>query len=143
MKITDFINVAKEYANLSKDPNKKVAALIFGPGMEVRAQGWNGFPRKIQDDSYRYSDKETKLKFIVHAEANAIANAARSGVSTEGCSMLVVGSYPCNDCAKLIIQSGIKEIYVPYPDENSSWSELFTVAKLLFKEAGIEEHWFT
>ncbi|MBU0593329.1 MAG: CMP deaminase [Gammaproteobacteria bacterium] len=132
-----FIAIANQVAQLSKDPSTKVGALIFGPGMEVRAQGWNGFPRGVIDSEERLNDRPTKYQFVVHAEANAIANAARSGVAIEGCSLLVTALHPCNDCAKLLIQSGIKKVYAPLPADDERWADSFEVAATMFREAGV------
>lgn len=133
-----FVNIAAAVAAMSKDPSTKVGALILGPGMEIRASGWNGFPRGVMDSEERLNDRPTKYQFTVHAEANAIANAARAGVSVEGCSLLVTALHPCNDCAKLIIQSGIKKVYAPTPDANERWLESAGVAATMFREAEVE-----
>lgn len=132
-----FANIAREIAQLSKDPSTKVAAIILGPGMEIRATGWNGFPRGVADTEERLNDRPTKYQFVAHAEANAIANAARSGVSTDGCTLLVTALHPCNDCAKLIIQSGIKKVYAPLPEIDGRWADSFEIASTMFREAGV------
>jgi len=110
--------------------------------MEIRATGWNGFPRGVNDTEERLNDRPTKYKFITHAEANAIANAARSGVALEGCSLLVTALHPCNDCAKLLIQSGIKKVYAPLPEIDGRWADSFEVAATMFREAGVEVEFY-
>lgn len=142
MNILKFIPLVQELALLSKDPSTKVGCAIFGPGMEIRATGWNGFPRGVNDTEERLNDRPTKYKFITHAEANAIANAARSGVALEGCSLLVTALHPCNDCAKLLIQSGIKKVYAPLPEIDGRWADSFEVAATMFREAGVEVEFY-
>lgn len=132
-----FVRVARALASLSKDPSTKVGAVIVGPDLEIRAVGYNGFPRGVVDDPDRYADRDLKYDYIVHAEANAIANAARAGTSTLGCSLVVTSLYPCGDCAKVIIQAGIKKIYAPKP-HTGNWADSMTVAEQMFQEAGVE-----
>lgn len=132
-----FVGIARAVSQMSKDPSTKVGALIIGPGMEIRATGWNGFPRGVEDTKERLDDRPTKYKFVVHAEANAIANAARSGVSTFGCDLLVTALHPCCDCAKLIIQAGITKVYAPLPADDERWADSFEIAATMFREANV------
>jgi dCMP deaminase len=132
-----FVGVARELALLSKDPSTRVGAVIVGPGNEIRASGWNGFPRGVRDLPERYDDRPTKYKFIAHAEANAIANAARAGTPTDGCSLVVTALHPCNECTKMIIGAGIRRIYAPMPDMEGRWASEFEVAARMLQEAGI------
>jgi dCMP deaminase len=137
-----FIGVVHELAKLSKDPSTKVACLIFGPNMEIRSTGWNGFPRKVSDTPERLNDRQVKYSLVAHAELNAVANAARSGVSTDGCELLVSALHPCNECAKAIIQAGIRKVYAPLPDNDGRWATNFEIAALLFSEAGVEVEFY-
>lgn len=132
-----FVGIARAVSQMSKDPSTKVGALIIGPGMEIRATGWNGFPRGVEDTQERLNDRPTKYQYVVHAEANAIANAARSGVALEGCTLLVTALHPCNDCAKLLIQAGITRVYAPLPADDERWADSFEVAATMFREAGV------
>ena len=137
-----FIGVAQQIAALSKDPSTKVGALIIGPANEIRATGWNGFPRGVIDATQRWHDKPTKYLFVTHAEQNAVCNAARAGVSTEGCSLLVTALHPCNECAKMIVQAGITKVYAPLPDDEGRWAASFEVAAQIFSEAGVEVEFY-
>lgn len=132
-----FVGIAHAVSQMSKDPSTKVGALIIAPGMEIRATGWNGFPRGVEDTQERLNDRPTKYLYVAHAEANAITNAARSGVSTDGCSLLVTALHPCNDCAKLVIQAGIKKVYAPLPEIDGRWADSFEIAATMFREAGV------
>jgi len=137
-----FTDVAHAVARMSKDPSTKVGALIVGPAHEVRAFGWNGFPRGVADTEARLNDRPTKYLFTAHAELNAIANAARSGASTAGCSLLVTALHPCNDCAKAIIQAGITAVYSPLPEIDGRWANSFEVAATMFREAGVRVEFY-
>lgn len=133
-----FMEVAKTYAQLSKDNRTKVGALILGPNEEVRASGWNGFPRGINDFMEERQEAPEKYFWFEHAERNAIYNAARVGTALEGCIIFTL-LFPCADCSRAIIQSGIKEVVTYEPDwENPRWKESFLRSKQLFKEAKIK-----
>ncbi|KAH8380579.1 hypothetical protein KR009_011552, partial [Drosophila setifemur] len=105
-------------AKRSKDPNTQVGACIVDADKRIVAIGYNGFPRNCSDDEfpwskskkkrYDYNWMEDKNMYVVHAEANAILNS--NGASLRG-TRLYTTLFPCNECAKLIIQSGISEIY--------------------------------
>ena len=137
MNLAKYLPEAVTASSHSKDPRTKVGAAIVDHRGVVRATGWNGFPRGVNDDPARYADREIKLKLVVHAEANAIANAAAVGVPLEGCG-LVVTKFPCHECAKLIIQSGIKKVTAPAPDDDSLWAGSAVIASQMFQEAGVE-----
>ncbi len=79
-------------ARMSKDPRTQVGAIIVGPDREQRADGFNGFPRGIADTPERLNDRDIKMRLIVHAERNAICNAARIGVSIQGCTLYLAAT---------------------------------------------------
>lgn len=124
-----FIHLAKHIAQWSKDPSTKVGAVIVDDKKRIVGMGYNGFPRGIDDSPDRYNDKPTKYSMVVHAETNAILNAVKS---VEGCTLYVWPLYPCNECAKIIIQAGIKNII-----STNNRIEEYHVSKKLFDEAGI------
>ena len=107
-----YMAMAKEVAQWSKDPNTKVGAVAVGEKGQILSQGYNGFPRGIKDSPQRLNDRQTKYEFVVHAEMNVIYNATYSGVSLDGAKLYVYGLPVCSECAKGIIQVGIKEVYV-------------------------------
>ena len=104
-----FMGVALLAAKRSKDPNTQVGACIVDKNNVILTTGYNGFPQGCSDDVFPWEREGeiTKYPFVVHAELNAILNA--SGKSLRG-STLYVDLFPCNECAKAIIQSGISEI---------------------------------
>jgi dCMP deaminase len=143
-----FLHLAKECARMSKDPSTKVGAVIAGPDREIRSTGFNGLPRGIADTEYRLTNRDLKLKLVVHAEMNAILNAARFGAPLKGCTLYLAasddtgevwGGPPCSRCVVEIIQAGISGI-ISYPKKTvpSRWHEDLMLAAELLKEAGIK-----
>ena len=105
-----FMGVAMLAACRSKDPNTQVGACIVSPDNVIISTGYNGLPNGCSDDEYPWDreGEETKYPFVVHAELNAILNSG--GRRLDG-ARLYVALFPCNECAKAIIQSGIREVY--------------------------------
>ena len=118
MKRTDYISwdeyfmgVALLSAQRSKDPSTQVGACIVNPDNKIVGVGYNGFPSGCDDDELPWAREgsylETKYPYVCHAELNAILNSISRDL--KGCS-IYVALFPCNECAKAIIQAGIKEI---------------------------------
>lgn len=119
---TYFMGIAQLSSKRSKDPKTQVGACIVSPENKIVGIGYNGFPKGISDDVFPWKDQgdflETKYPYVVHAEANAILNASQN---LKDCKLFVT-LFPCNECTKLIIQSGIKElIYVSNKDEGKDF----------------------
>lgn len=132
-----FIALTREIAEWSKDPSTKVGAIIVGDKGQIVSQGYNGFPRGFNDSNERYFTRSMKYKYIIHAEANAIYNALYNGASVEGCTIYVHGLPPCLECAKAIVQSGIKRVVTDSkPDER--WAQSNQDALDIFNEANVE-----
>ena len=134
-----YLQLAKDIAQWSKDPNTQVGAVAVGDKGQILSQGYNGFPRGILDTSDRLNDRETKYKYVVHAEMNVIYNATYSGVSLDGAKLYVYGLPICSECAKGIIQVGIKEIIVSGECLNlrPHWKESWEQSVEMFAEAGV------
>ena len=133
--------VADAMASLSKDPSTQVGAIVVDDDANILTTGYNGFPRGVKDHDYRYKDRDEKLKFVSHAEANAIAQAARLGAKLHGSTMILTSLYPCSNCAKLIIQAGIKKVYAPKmsrQERNFHWFQEAKISETMFNEAGVE-----
>ena len=140
-KLTKYMGIADAVAKLSKDSSTKVGALIVGASNEVRSMGYNGSPRGCSADEGLdgRTVRPEKYFWFSHAEANAITNAARVGTPLEG-SSIVVTHFPCMDCARLIVQSGIKHV-VTYEVDHAfydRWKEHIVRAEKLFDECGVE-----
>ncbi len=104
-----FMGVAKLAACRSKDPSTQVGACIVSPDDIIISTGYNGMPKGCSDDEFPWNrdGEENKYAYVVHAELNAILNA--NGRDLRG-SRVYVALFPCNECAKAIIQSGVKEV---------------------------------
>jgi len=132
-----FIRIAEEVRLWSKDPGTKVGCVLVNE-RRILSTGYNGFPQTISDDLERYIDRDYKLSVTVHAEANAILNAAKNGTKVEG-STLYVSFPPCSQCASAIIQAGVAKVVCPNPDTAPErWRKNFISANKLFYEAGVK-----
>lgn len=135
-----YLEVTRQIAQWSKDPRTKVGAVLVGNKGQIISQGYNGFPRKIEDTEERLHDRTLKRKFVIHAEMNAIYNAIFNGSSTEGATIYVTGLPCCHECAKGIIQTGITRVVMDsHPDESPEpWDESGKLALEMFREADVE-----
>ncbi|SMC91118.1 deoxycytidylate deaminase [Primorskyibacter flagellatus] len=136
---TRFVALAREMASWSEDRDRHVGAVIVGQGHEVRASGYNGLPRGVSAAEDARFDRASGEKFhwVEHAERNAIYNAARSGAALEGCTIYVT-RFPCADCARAIIQSGIACVVSPArPENDGALDHSFEVSEVMLAEAGI------
>ena len=130
-----FMQIATAVAVKSKDPYTKVGAVIVDEDHTVRVTGFNGPPRGVRDSPERLQKPE-KYSWVSHAEMNCIAQAARVGVSTKDCT-LVVTHAPCSMCARLIVQAGIKRVIVGAGETSMPQEELDVAAKM-FEEADVQ-----
>ena len=131
-----FMGLAHLSAYRSKDPSTQVGAVIVDGNHKVVSIGYNGFPRGCSDDEFPWDREgdmlDTKYAFVVHAELNAILNASRD---VGGCT-IYVSLFPCNECAKAIIQSGIKKIV--YECDKYANTPGVIASKRMLKAAGVE-----
>lgn len=131
-----FLRIAHEVATWSKDPGTCVGAVLV-KDKRIIATGYNGFPQFIEDGPERYADRDIKLAYTVHAEVNAILNAARNGSKTNGSTLYVTFS-PCVSCATGLIQAGISRVICPdLRFAPTRWAESFGMGQSLLLEAGI------
>ncbi len=133
-----YLSLAKKVSTWSKDPSTQVGAVTVGRKKEVLSQGFNGFPRGIHDTDERYHDREIKYKFVVHAEMNAIYNATYSGTSLDKATLYVYGLPICSECAKGIIQVGIKRVVIENSKELDNWNQSVRLSQEMFNETGIK-----
>jgi len=134
-----YLALASHIAQWSKDPSTKIGAVAIGDKGQVLAQGYNGFPRGISDDESTYNNKITKYQHVVHAEMNCIYNATYNGTSLDGATLYIHGLPVCSECAKGIIQVGIKRVVTNEIDDNMAqrWVESTQLTKNMFEEVGI------
>ena len=132
-----FMGIAELSARRSKDPSTQVGACIVNDDNKIMSVGYNGMPKACSDDEFPWEREggqlETKYFFVCHAELNAILN--YRGGSLEG-SRLYATLFPCNECAKAIIQAGIKEII--YACDKYADSASVVASKMMFKAAGVK-----
>lgn len=133
-----YLKIAADIAEWSKDPDRKVGAIIVGLKGQIVSQGFNGFPRGFDDSLERFKNKIQKRKYIIHAEANAIFNALYSGVSVENCTVYIHGLPPCAECAKALVQSGISRVVTDSKPISKNWQQSNEDALDIFKEADVE-----
>ena len=132
-----YLNLAKEISTWSKDPSKKIGAVAVGTKGQVLSQGFNGFPRGIKDSDKRLNVREEKYRYVVHGEMNCIYNACHNGVSLDGATLYVYGLPVCSECAKGVIQVGIKKVIMQYDEIVPQWEESYRTTEEMFKEAGV------
>ena len=131
-----FIKIANEVATWSKDPGTKVGAVLVDD-RRIIATGYNGFPQNIEDTIQRYQNRDIKLAYTVHAEVNAILNAAANGAQTKN-STLYVTFPPCVSCATSVVQAGVSMVVCPcLSTAPERWRESFQLGQDLLKEAGV------
>ena len=137
-----FLRLAAEVSSWSKDPSTRVGAAVVDDERQILSYGYNGFPRSISDN-YRLNDREQKLKLIVHAEANCIYNAADKGISLRGGTIYVHGLLVCSECAKALVQIGIKQVVTGYPRHiKDEWRESYKTSSAMFDEAMINTRFY-
>ena len=129
-----FMGVALLAAMRSKDPSTQVGCCIVDEEKRILSTGYNGFPTGCSDDEFPWdrTGEETKYPFVVHAELNAILNA--HGKNLVG-ARLYVALFPCNECAKAIIQSGIREVI--YLSDKYADTPSTQASKRMLKSAGV------
>ena len=132
-----FMGVAMLSAYRSKDPNTRVGACIVNKNNRIMSMGYNGFPMGCSDDEFPWeregNDYDTKYPYVCHAELNAILNAR--GANLENCR-IYVALFPCNECAKAIIQCGISEVVYLSDKYNGTPGNL--ASKRMFDASGVK-----
>ena len=136
-----FLGMARHVSSKSRDPSTKCGCVLVSPGNEVKSCGFNGLPRGVSQTRQNVK-RDVKYRLIVHAESNAVLNAARLGLSTMGCTAFVTGP-PCISCSADLIQAGI--VRVVYPEDHNmahrmvtgKWADECQVARQLLFEAKV------
>jgi len=137
-----YLDLAKYYSRASKDPSTKVGAILVDINNRVAGLGYNGFPPGVEDTEERYNNRELKYKLVTHAEVNACID---SGTRARGGTLYVYPSFAlppiCNECCKVAIASGVREIVGFVADANDEravrWKDSIAIAKMMCDEAGI------
>lgn len=131
-----FMGVALLSARRSKDPSTQVGACIVNDKNKIVGAGYNGLPMGCDDDEFPWEKQgeflETKYPYICHAELNAILN--NIGMDLRGCK-IYTALFPCNECAKAIIQSGITEVI--YLSDKYEGTAVFKASRIMLDKAGV------
>lgn len=132
-----FMGIAVLSGERSKDPNSQVGACIVSPDNKILSIGYNGFPTGCSDDEIPWDREgdfvDTKYPYVCHSELNAILNYTGSTLKQ---SRIYVTLFPCNECAKAIIQSGIKEVI--YMSDKYKDTDSVKVSKKMLDMAGVK-----
>ena len=124
----------------SKDQSTQIGAVVVGEGNNVLSTGYNSFPRGLDDSLQERQERPEKYFWMEHAERNAIYNAALEGVSLKNSTIYLTSGLPCMDCARGIVNSGIKTVYckeVCTTKNKEKWVESQSKAKQLLNECGV------
>lgn len=141
-----FMDIATVVASKSKDKTKVGCVLVSPTNKQILSTGFNGFCRDVADTPERYADREVKMDYVVHAEANAICFAAFSGMRTDGCYAFITLP-PCHSCAKLLKQAGVTNVFymedrseAPTQEIKDDWRKKQQLSLDILREARIDTY---
>jgi len=141
-----FLNIAEAIKLKSKDKSTQIGAVIVGKDNEILSTGYNSFPRGLDDSIEERQERPEKYFWFEHAERNAIFNAARIGVSLKNSTIYITSGIPCIDCARGIVNSGIKTVWCKYTcttKNKEKWEESQKRSLQLFDECGIQVFFYS
>lgn len=136
-----FLGIAEQIKLKSKDESTQIGAVVVGEGRNILSTGYNSFPRGLDDSLQERQERPEKYFWIEHAERNAIYNAALEGVSLKNSTIYLTSGLPCMDCARGIVNSGIKIVWckrVCTTKNKEKWEESQSKSLQLLKECGID-----
>jgi dCMP deaminase len=137
-----FLRIAEEVRTWSRDPGTKVGCVLVSD-KRILSVGFNGFPRNLSDSLELYEDRDYKLAVTVHAEANAIMNAAKNGAKTQSCTAYVTFP-PCSQCAAAVIQAGVETVVCPDPAQAPErWRASFKLGNEMLYNSGVKLLYYT
>ena len=140
-----FLNIAEQVKLKSKDQSTQIGAVVVGLDNEVLSTGYNSFPRGLNDSIQERQERPEKYFWFEHAERNAIYNAARIGVSLKNSTIYLTSGIPCMDCARGIVNSGIKTVYckeVCTTKNKEKWEESQKKSLQLLLECGVVVNYY-
>ena len=132
-----FMRLAQEISSWSKDPSTKVGCYVTRDRMPL-VNGYNGFPKQIDDSPEMLADRERKMKWMIHAEKNAIYNATELGISLKGSTFYLWGLPPCEDCALAIIRVGAVRVVSVEQEIPKRWIDSCMKGVSKFADAHVE-----
>ena len=136
-----YLGIAEQVRLKSKDRSTQIGAVIVGEGNEILSTGYNSFPRGLDDDIEERHQRPEKYLWTEHAERNAIYNAARIGTTLKGSTIFLTSGPPCMDCARGVINAGIKTVYckkVCTTTNKEMWEEQQKKSLIMLAECGVE-----
>lgn len=136
-----YLGIAEQVKLKSKDESTQIGSVIVGEGNEILSTGYNSFPRGLDDSRPERQISPLKYNYMVHAEMNGIINAARIGISIKNSVMYLTCGIPCANCAKGIINSGIKKIYCKTTcttKNKRKWKKEQKISLIMFSECGVD-----
>ena len=140
-----FLNIAEQVKLKSKDNSTQIGAVIVGEDNEILSTGYNSFPRGMDDTVSERQERPEKYFWFEHAERNSIYNAARVGIPLKGATIYLTSGLPCMDCARGIVNSGIKNVWckqVCTTKNKEKWEESQSKTLQLFTECGINVFYY-
>jgi len=160
-KIEAYFRICEEVATSSKDPSTKVGAIIVSPRGAIMSTGYNGFPRRVNEEGTALQakgdgdwtpidytlrwERPEKYKWVIHAELNAILNAAAEGIRLEGCTLILPWDMPCNICCGCIVNAGLSEVICStdkFPGVGKGEHyDTEEIAKTILKEGNVKLHY--
>ncbi len=140
-----FLGIAEQVKLKSKDQSTQIGAVIVGIHYEILSTGYNSFPRGMDDSKIERQERPEKYFWFEHAERNAIYNAARIGVSLKNSTIYLTSGLPCMDCARGIVNSGIKIVWCKKEcttKNKEKWEESQMKSLQLLNECGIQVFYY-
>jgi dCMP deaminase len=140
-----FLGIAEQVKLKSKDQSTQIGAVIVGIDNEILSTGYNSFPRGMDDSKIERQERPEKYFWFEHAERNAIYNAARIGVSLKNSTIYLTSGLPCMDCARGIVNSGIKIVWCKKEcttKNKEKWEESQMKSFQLLNECGIQVFYY-
>ena len=140
-----FLNIAEQIKLKSKDESTQIGAVVVGVNNEILSTGYNSFPRGLNDLKPERQLRPEKYFWIEHAERNAVYNAALSGISLKNSTIYLTSGLPCMDCARGIVNSGIKKVFckeICTTKNKDMWDEHQVRSKELLTECGVEIEYY-
>jgi dCMP deaminase len=140
-----FLGIAEQVKLKSKDESTQIGAVIVGIDNEILSTGYNSFPRGMDDSKKERQERPEKYFWFEHAERNAIYNAARIGVSLKNSTIYLTSGLPCMDCARGIVNSGIKIVWCKKEcttKNKEKWEESQMKSLQLLNECGIQVFYY-
>ena len=140
-----FLGIAEQVKLKSKDQSTQIGAVIVGIDNEILSTGYNSFPRGMDDSKIERQERPEKYFWFEHAERNAIYNAARIGVSLKNSTIYLTSGLPCMDCARGIVNSGIKVVWCKKKcttKNKEKWEESQMKSLQLLNECGVQVFYY-